>query len=206
LTCVFRIEDGPQSSMSVLNALLLRMFGHPRGALGRLGGRIMAHTNAECGFWVCDLLQIAPKDNVLEVGFGPGVIAERLTKLAPAGRVAGVDQSIEMVELARARNITAIQKGGVDLQLGSVEKLPFKDSTFDNALAINSMHVWPDVTAGLEEIRRVMKSGGGIALGFTPYSGQSKHSLTNTLVGTGFVKARLVEDASTGFCVLARKP
>ena len=136
----------------------------------------------------------------------PGVITERLTKLAPAGRVAGVDQSIEMVELARARNITAIQKGGVDLQLGSVERLPFKDSTFDKALAINSMHVWPDVTAGLEEIRRVMKSGGGIALGFTPYSGQSKHSLTYTLVGTGFVKARLVEDASTGFCVLARKP
>ena len=58
-------------------------------------------------------------------------------------RVAGVDQSIEMVELARARNITAIQKDGVDLQWGSVESLPFGDSTFDKALAINSMHVWP---------------------------------------------------------------
>ena len=174
--------------MSVLNELLLRMFGHPRGALGRLGGMLMARSNAECGFWVSDLLQIAPNDGVLEVGFGPGVVTERLTKLAPAGRVAGIDHSIEMVELARARNITTIQKGGVDLQWGSVESLPFGDSTFDKALAINSMHVWPDAIVGLREIRRVMKSGGRIALGFTPYSGQSKDGLTNTLVGAGFAK------------------
>ena len=192
--------------MSVLNELLLRMFGHPRGALGRLGGRIMARSNAECGFWVSDLLQIAPNDGVLEVGFGPGVVIERLTTLAPAGRVAGVDHSIEMVELARARNITTIQKGGVDLQWGSVESLPFGDSTFDKALAINSMHVWPDAIVGLREIRRVMKSGGRIALGFTPYSGQSKDGLTNTLVGAGFAKARLVEKETTGFCALAIKP
>ena len=192
--------------MRVLNALLLRMFGHPSGALGRLGGRIMAHTNAECGFWVIDLLQIAPSNNILEVGFGPGVVTERLTKLAPEGRVAGIDRSTEMVELARARNITAIQKCRVDLQWGSVERLPFGDSTFDKALAINSMHVWPDAIAGLREIRRVMKSGGRIALGFTPYSGQSKDGLTNTLVSAGFVKARLVERETTGFCALAIKP
>ena len=192
--------------MSVLNELLLRMFGHPRGALGGLGGRIMARSNAECGFWVSDLLQIAPNDGVLEVGFGPGVVTERLTKLAPAGRVAGIDHSIEMVELARARNITTIQKGGVDLQWGSVESLPFGDSIFDKALAINSMHVWPDAIVGLREIRRVMKSGGRIALGFTPYSGQSKDGLTNTLVGAGFAKARLVEKETTGFCALAIKP
>ena len=192
--------------MSILNALLLRMFERPRGALGTLGGLIMARTNAECGFWVSELLQIAPKDHILEVGFGPGVVTERLAKLAPAGRVAGVDQSIEMVELARAHNIIAIRKGSVDLQWGSVESLPFKDSTFDKALAINSMHVWPDAITGLGEIRRVMKSGGRIALGFTPYSGQSKHGLTNTLVSAGFVKARLVEKETTGFCALAIKP
>jgi ubiquinone/menaquinone biosynthesis C-methylase UbiE len=166
----------------------------------------MARSNAECGFWVSDLLQIAPNDGVLEVGFGPGVVTERLTKLAPAGRVAGVDHSIEMVELARARNITTIQKGGVDLQWGSVESLPFGDSTFDKALAINSMHVWPDAIVGLREIRRVMKSGGRIAPGFTPYSGQSKDGLTNTLVSAGFVKAGLVEKETTGFCALAIKP
>jgi ubiquinone/menaquinone biosynthesis C-methylase UbiE len=43
--------------------------------------------------------------------------------------------------------------------------LLFEDDTFDKALAINSMQVWADAMAGLREIRRVLKSGGRVALG-----------------------------------------
>ena len=192
--------------MSILKAIFMHMCGRPRGLLGRLGGHIMVRTNAECGAWVSDLLQIAANDSVLEVGFGPGVLINHLSKLAPAGRIAGIDPSIEMIEQARARNSIAIQNGGVDLQWGSVESLPFEGNTFDKEVAINSMHVWPDAGAGLREIRRVMKSGARIALGFNPYSGQSKDGLTDTLLGAGFVKASLVEDPSKGFCALATKP
>jgi ubiquinone/menaquinone biosynthesis C-methylase UbiE len=151
--------------------ILMRTFGRPQGALGRLGGIIMARMNAECGAWVCDLLQVGPNDSVLEVGFGPGVVIQRLSKLARGGHVAGIDLSQEMVEQARTRNMSAIQSGRVDLRHGSVESLPFDDASFDKALAINSMQVWPDAVVGLREIRRVMKPGGRIALGFTPYSG-----------------------------------
>ena len=84
----------------------------------------------------------------------------------------GIYPSREMVEQARARNAPALQGGHVDLRHGSVESLPFDDNCFDKALAINSMQVWPDAVAGLREMRRVMKPGGEIALGFTPYSGQ----------------------------------
>jgi len=51
----------------------------------------MAHTNADCGAWVTELLEIGPYDSVLEVGFGPGVIIQRLSKLASAGHIAGID-------------------------------------------------------------------------------------------------------------------
>src|SRR5438270_6916571 len=150
----------------------MRAFGRPRGLLGRLGGVVMARMNADCGSWVSDLLEVGPNDRVLEVGFGPRVVIQRLSKLAAAGHVAGIDQSREMVEQARARNATAVQSGRVDLRHGSVESLPFDDNSFDKALAINSMQIWPDATTGLREIQRVVKPGGGIALGFTPYSGQ----------------------------------
>jgi ubiquinone/menaquinone biosynthesis C-methylase UbiE len=75
----------------------------------------MARTNADCGAWVIDLLEVTPNDRVLEVGFGPGVVIQRLAKLAAAGHVAGIDQSREMVEQARARNARAIQDGRVEL-------------------------------------------------------------------------------------------
>jgi ubiquinone/menaquinone biosynthesis C-methylase UbiE len=68
----------------------------------------------------------------------------------------------------RARNAIAIENGRVELWRGSVEDLPFAGDTFDKAMAINSMQIWPGAVAGLREMRRVLKSGGTIALGFTP--------------------------------------
>ena len=157
----------------------MRMFGRPRGALGRLGGVIMARSNAAIARSVISLLDVHPGDQVLEVGFGPGVGIQLLAKAAPAGRVAGVDCSKDMVEQARARNAEAIASGGVDLRHGSVESLPFEASTFDAVLAINSMQVWPDAMAGLRELRRVVRPGGRVALGFTPHSGSPRPGYRN---------------------------
>jgi ubiquinone/menaquinone biosynthesis C-methylase UbiE len=189
--------------MSVVQNILMRAFGRPKGFLGRLGGNVMARTNYKCAAWVIDLLDIQLDDKVLEVGCGPGVGIQILAGLASAGYVAGVDPSREMIEQARARNAKAIK--GVGLRHGSVESLPFEDNTFDKALAINSMQVWPDAAVGLREMRRVLKVGGRVALGFTPYSGQPKSGLAETLMATGFTNAHIVETAEE-FCVLAIKP
>jgi ubiquinone/menaquinone biosynthesis C-methylase UbiE len=191
--------------MSVFKSTLMRMFGRPRGVLGRLGGVIMARMNQKCAARVIDLLEVQPNDRILEVGFGPGVGIELLAKAAPEGYVAGVDPSQEMVDQARDRNATAITSGHVDLRYGSAESLPFEDNTFDKTLAINSMQVWTDAAAGLREIRRVMKSGGRMALGFTPYSGQQKVGLTDRLTVAGLTEAHVAE-TDMGFCVLASKP
>jgi SAM-dependent methyltransferase len=89
----------------------------------------MARTNEECGSWVTELLAIGPSESVLEVGFGPGVVIQRLSNLA--GHVAGIDPSQEMVQQARTRNAEAIRSGRVELRHGSVESLPFDSNTFD---------------------------------------------------------------------------
>jgi len=82
------------------------MFGRPQGALGRLGGIIMARINYDFGVWVIELLEVRPNDRVLEVGFGSGVVIQRMAAVAAC--VAGVDLSQEMVEQARARNAGAV--------------------------------------------------------------------------------------------------
>ena len=180
------------------------MFGRPQGVLGRFGGVLMSRMNRKCGAWVADLLKVGTTDSVLEVGFGPGVVVQRLAKLAPAGHVAGIDPSREMVEQARARNATDIQSGRVDLRRGSVENLPFADGSFEKALAINSMQVWPDAAAGLREIRRILKPHGTVALGFTPYSGQPKSGLADALISAGFVRVH-VEEADKCVCGIGVK-
>ena len=67
------------------------------------------------------------------------------------------------------------------------------------------MQVWPEAVAGLREIRRVMKAGGGLALGFTPYSGQQQAGVLETLTAAGLTGAHIVE-GDKGFCALAAKP
>jgi ubiquinone/menaquinone biosynthesis C-methylase UbiE len=193
------------ATMSGFERVLMRTFGRPEGILGRLGGMAMASMNRPCAAWTIDLLKMRTDDRILEIGFGPGVGIQLLAEVASAGHVDGIDPSQEMVEHAVARNAAAIKRGQVDLRIGSAECLPFEDNTFDKALAINSMQVWPDPGASLSETRRVMKSGGTLALGFTIHSGQKKSGLIERLAAAGFVEARF-EEMNKAFCVLAVKP
>ena len=188
-----------------MRKLLMRMFGRPKGILGRLGGVIMAHVNRDAAAQIIEMLDVRPNDKILEVGFGPGVAIQLLLHRVPDGSVAGIEYSQEMVRQAAARNAAALRNRRVDLRYGSVERLPFADGTFDKALAINSMQVWPDARAGLLEIRRVLKHGGNVALGFTVYSGQPKEGVAESLTAAGFTQARIV-DMPRLFCAVATKP
>ena len=51
---------------------------------------------------VLDLMHIEPQDAILDLGCGSGWLCRRLARLAPQGRVVGIDLSAEMVRRARA--------------------------------------------------------------------------------------------------------
>jgi ubiquinone/menaquinone biosynthesis C-methylase UbiE len=121
-----------------------------------------------------------------------------------ARHVAGVDASPEMLRQATQRNAETISDGRVELHRGPADQLPFEDGSFDKVMAINSMQVWPDASAGLLEIRRVLKAGGALALAFTSYSGQSSQGVPDIVTAAGFADCRLVE-TDNAFCVLATR-
>jgi ubiquinone/menaquinone biosynthesis C-methylase UbiE len=186
--------------MSIGRHILMRMFGFPRGLMGRLGGVILARTNRRYAAWAVDLLALRQHDSVLEIGFGPGVGIELLA--ARAQRIAGADPSPEMLRQATKRNAAAIRQGRVELHQASAEQLPFPDACFDKALAINSMQLWSDVPTGLHELSRILRQGGRVALAFTTYSGQQREGIDQLLASAGFRDCRLAE-TSGAFCLLA---
>jgi ubiquinone/menaquinone biosynthesis C-methylase UbiE len=199
------MRRGVDRAVDYARTILLRMFGRPQGVLGRLGGVIMARVNRAAAADIIDLLDIEPGDKLLEVGFGPGVAIQLLAERVRAGYIGGIDPSPEMVEQATARNAQAIRRGLIDLRRAYAESLPFDDNTFHRALAVNSMQVWSNPLVGLQEMRRVMKPGARVALGFTIHSGQANEGLTDRVAAAGFTKARVVERGKW-FCVLASKP
>jgi SAM-dependent methyltransferase len=89
--------------------------------------------------------------SVLEVGCGPGELAERIVGELGATVVA-IDQSERMVELALAR--------GVDARVGDVQDLPFGGDSFDCVVAAWMLYHVPDLDLGLQELRRVLRPGG----------------------------------------------
>ena len=125
-------------------------------------------SNRRRNHWAVSLLEIERDDRVLEIGFGPGIAVRALARIATEGIVCGVDHSKEMLRQATRRNAGAIQAGRVDLRLGSVERLPAFGEQFDKILAVNTMGFWNQPSRRLEELRRVLRPGGRIAIAHQP--------------------------------------
>jgi SAM-dependent methyltransferase len=82
-------------------------------------------------------------DSVLNVGAGTGSYEP------PDRDVVAVEPSA----LMRAQR----PPGAAPCVAGSAESLPFGDQTFDAAMAVHTVHHWPDPVAGLRELRRVAR-------------------------------------------------
>ncbi|GAB3981491.1 class I SAM-dependent methyltransferase [Actinoallomurus acanthiterrae] len=142
----------------------------PRGAAGSVNGWVFAHrpSNRQRNRWVVSLLGVRPADQVLEIGFGPGVAIAELVR-AGAGHVYGIDHSGVMLRQASRRNAAAIRAGRVTLINASADQLPpALDGPFDAILAVNSLGFWPAPAERLAELRRRLAPGGRIAIASQP--------------------------------------
>jgi ubiquinone/menaquinone biosynthesis C-methylase UbiE len=137
---------------------------------GSVAGWVMIHrsSNRKRNAWVVSLLDVQPTDRVLEIGFGPGLAIEALSRFATSGKVYGIDHSPVMVRVATRRNRSAIRAGRVDLRVASADRLPAFDEQLDVALMVNALGFVRDRDACLSEIRRRLRPGGTIAIASQP--------------------------------------
>ena len=158
--------------MDRLRPRIVSQFGHPRGLPGSLAGWEMAlrPSNRKRNVWAVKLLNVQPTDRVLEIGFGPGLAVREIARRATRGQVIGIDRSEVMLTQAARHNASAMSSGRVSLIVASVEDLPGFDQTFDKILAVNNFGFWSDPILRLEELARLLDSGGLLAIVSQPRS------------------------------------
>jgi len=201
-----------------MKSILIQQFKKPSGLLGKLAGYIMANraSNIERNHWTITLLDIAPGERILEIGFGPGIAIEELSQTISTGRIFGIDHSETMLKQASKRNRDAINDKRVSLSLISVDEVDSLNQKFDKILSANVVQFWPDPLVSFQHLYDILNIGGTIATTFMPrMKGATKQDaidmskrIENNLSHSGFknIRTELREFGDmAAVCVLAEK-
>jgi len=154
---------------------MVRMTNQVRKPSGRMGRAVVTRMNfshAALTDWGLEHVRIEPSFTILDVGCGGGRTIREMAARATAGRVLGVDYSEASVEASREANRDAVADGRVEVQQGSVSRLPFADAMFDLVTAVETHYYWPDLANDAREILRVLKPGGTLLVIAEAYKGR----------------------------------
>ena len=104
---------------------------------------------------LCEMLQIAPGERVLELGAGTGQLSRAL--------VEGGLELTAVEPLGPTRDLLARAIGSERVKAGVAEAIPLEADSVRAVLAADSFH-WFDESRAMPEIRRVLGVGGGVAI------------------------------------------
>jgi ubiquinone/menaquinone biosynthesis C-methylase UbiE len=99
------------------------------------------------------------KSCILDIGTGLGSLAREFAKRLPAGRVYGIDISVEMLTEAHLINKSE-GISNLTLILSDMNHIAFEDNVFDTIVSFGALHHLSTITKAFSEIRRVLKERG----------------------------------------------
>jgi len=149
----------------------------PSGWLGKL---LYRNPIGHYGFFrvAFGRLQLQPEDIFLEIGCGGGALLDMV--LQTVQQACGIDHSPDMVELARQKNGKALSEGRVEIIQGDAEALPWAENHFTCAAGVEVLYFIENPRRVSEELCRVLKPGGRLAL---VTGAQPKSALANLVYG-----------------------
>ena len=109
-----------------------------------------------------ELLEPYAVGKALDIGCGSGDLAVFYTGKGMG--YTGVDLSSSMIERANSKYAGLVREGRADFKVADCENLPFNDGEFDVLSAVALIEYLPDPSKTLDEICRVIKTGGHVLI------------------------------------------
>jgi SAM-dependent methyltransferase len=111
------------------------------------------------------LVNARPGEFILDVACGTGALTRCAARtIGQQGQVVGLDISPDMLSVARGIPADGSNTATIEWREGDVGAIPFAENTFDVVFCAFGLMFFPDRAAALNEMRRVLKPKGRMAL------------------------------------------
>jgi arsenite methyltransferase len=190
--------------LAPVGSAIAGQLSRPSGWFGRtVMTRVLNRGNRALIDATLEGIELGPECRFLDVGFGGGLLLERAYQRG-VRHLAGVDPSDAAVTWLRGRR-DVLAGAILRVEVGVVEALPFGDASFDVVASTNTLYFWSDLHRAFTELRRVLRPGGQLTVGFSGseklrgFAGITRHgfhfhdneAVTATAGHAGFTDARL---------------
>ncbi|MDH3540087.1 MAG: class I SAM-dependent methyltransferase [Acidimicrobiia bacterium] len=138
--------------------------------------------------WIDSVLTGRPPDNLLEVGYGSGILQPALARHAKS--LYGIDIHPHASEVA-----DRLSSFGISTRLlqGDGQHLPFADASLGIVVMVSTLSFIPDPAAALREAKRVLRPGGrlvALVARALPFTDQMWGRLSGRNAGADFGRRR----------------
>lgn len=158
-----------------------------------------------------DALDLAEDADIIDVGCGTGAALRHASQKVTQGQLIGIDPVPRMVEIARERTKTHNNGHRIEYRVGPAEKLPLENDSADVVLAFDSFDHWQNPEEGLQEVQRVLRSGGRLVLvkdGSVPEADKYAAVMLESVEHAGFrvIQKKEIHDGGVHFTLLVSRP
>jgi ubiquinone/menaquinone biosynthesis C-methylase UbiE len=153
-----------------------RQLMKPTGSDGLKVAEKMNVTNQKLYDFVLEQLELNDDDSILEIGFGNGKTIPMFFAKNATIHYYGLDFSEIMCTEAIA-NTKDLGKS-ISITCEDAMHMSYSNDFFDSIVTLNTVYFWQDLTLQLAELKRILRKGGKLIIGYRPKSSMEKLPFT----------------------------